>query len=679
MAKSFPVESVPFSHSPFSHFMPQAYAGYSNPYMPTAPPAYPGYSSHWNVFPEQNSNAEIDSTQFNYQPRIFETEPSSTTILQQPNNDQQARTEEPSRSSESPLSNCEKSSNVSSEMSPSKSKSSVIPQHSIVNNADGLASLPYNYTNNMPSYYSVPYEGYYAPDIAPKGPFRPFEDNTQFQIETKKNKSETTTLITPPPTNDSQNFAIENSFAQFPGSNLPSQANIAPQYPESYRGSLAAGIGYTLGYTHQPNSLKRKADDVDTPPTTPESPEHDDKITTSSQDYPESKRPRFSGTEEDCSLADDQTTETNVPEKEENIEEESSSEAIDNLDNVVQQRLPSPENDDICELTPLVPSVPLEEEAPSSPDRSSHNSLKSFSDQESVSLEEFNNDEEKENKPQGKGKKKRNARTVYTSYQLQQLNDYFRKIQYLALPERARLAAALGLTQTQVKVWFQNRRSKIKKMIKSGVNDPEELGIHAVVDNQAPEHDERAQTSPATSAIPAMGGRSVMSDGIGSRYAHGEPNSHYTYGMPLGQDSQNNPAANYQSGSYQHYHPSIVQQHNQPGHSTSLVTPLASLENIHEGYGGNGAEMNGKIQNGYPGNQYNDINSSSEIQSIQQENIRHQNYSSYYSQDTANMAQGNTDSLYGSSAGYYPTSHQQHNLYADAAGHDVMGQMNGRY
>jgi len=48
-------------------------------------------------------------------------------------------------------------------------------------------------------------------------------------------------------------------------------------------------------------------------------------------------------------------------------------------------------------------------------------------------------------------KKKRNPRTVYTSYQLQELNNYFKKIQYLALPERARLAAALGLTQTQVK------------------------------------------------------------------------------------------------------------------------------------------------------------------------------------------------------------------------------------
>ena len=50
----------------------------------------------------------------------------------------------------------------------------------------------------------------------------------------------------------------------------------------------------------------------------------------------------------------------------------------------------------------------------------------------------------------GKPKKNRKPRTIYTSLQLQQLNSYFQKTQYLSLPERAELAAALGLSQTQV-------------------------------------------------------------------------------------------------------------------------------------------------------------------------------------------------------------------------------------
>ena len=51
----------------------------------------------------------------------------------------------------------------------------------------------------------------------------------------------------------------------------------------------------------------------------------------------------------------------------------------------------------------------------------------------------------------GKPKKVRNPRTIYSSFQLAALQRRFQKTQYLALPERAELAASLGLTQTQVR------------------------------------------------------------------------------------------------------------------------------------------------------------------------------------------------------------------------------------
>jgi hypothetical protein len=80
-----------------------------------------------------------------------------------------------------------------------------------------------------------------------------------------------------------------------------------------------------------------------------------------------------------------------------------------------------------------------------------------------------------------KGKRPRKPRTIYTSYQLRELNRRFERTQYLALPERAELAARLGLTQTQVKIWFQNKRSKVKKLMKNGgERNPDEKPLQNV-------------------------------------------------------------------------------------------------------------------------------------------------------------------------------------------------------
>ncbi|GMT17399.1 hypothetical protein PFISCL1PPCAC_8696, partial [Pristionchus fissidentatus] len=74
----------------------------------------------------------------------------------------------------------------------------------------------------------------------------------------------------------------------------------------------------------------------------------------------------------------------------------------------------------------------------------------------------------REVKLNSKGKKMRQARTIYSSSQLAALEKRFGETEYLELPERAWLSAELGLSEMQIKVWFQNRRSKHKKQSRPG-------------------------------------------------------------------------------------------------------------------------------------------------------------------------------------------------------------------
>ncbi|CAO4371482.1 unnamed protein product [Caenorhabditis nigoni] len=57
----------------------------------------------------------------------------------------------------------------------------------------------------------------------------------------------------------------------------------------------------------------------------------------------------------------------------------------------------------------------------------------------------------------------RKARTIYGTTQTQQLEDMFRGQMYVVGAERENLAARLGLSPSQVRIWFQNRRSKHRR------------------------------------------------------------------------------------------------------------------------------------------------------------------------------------------------------------------------
>ncbi|XP_042634197.1 homeobox protein Nkx-2.2a-like isoform X1 [Cyprinus carpio] len=59
--------------------------------------------------------------------------------------------------------------------------------------------------------------------------------------------------------------------------------------------------------------------------------------------------------------------------------------------------------------------------------------------------------------------KKRKRRILFSKTQTFELERRFRQQRYLSAPEREHLAKILHLTPTQVKIWFQNHRYKVKR------------------------------------------------------------------------------------------------------------------------------------------------------------------------------------------------------------------------
>uniref|UniRef100_A0A182JEI4 Homeobox domain-containing protein n=1 Tax=Anopheles atroparvus TaxID=41427 RepID=A0A182JEI4_ANOAO len=61
------------------------------------------------------------------------------------------------------------------------------------------------------------------------------------------------------------------------------------------------------------------------------------------------------------------------------------------------------------------------------------------------------------------GRKPRRRRTAFTHSQLAYLERKFRCQKYLSVADRSDVADALNLSETQVKTWYQNRRTKWKR------------------------------------------------------------------------------------------------------------------------------------------------------------------------------------------------------------------------
>ncbi|KAK9884067.1 hypothetical protein WA026_005004 [Henosepilachna vigintioctopunctata] len=59
--------------------------------------------------------------------------------------------------------------------------------------------------------------------------------------------------------------------------------------------------------------------------------------------------------------------------------------------------------------------------------------------------------------------RKKRPRTAFTGSQIKSLEAEFERNKYLSVAKRCQLSKSLKLTETQIKIWFQNRRTKWKR------------------------------------------------------------------------------------------------------------------------------------------------------------------------------------------------------------------------
>uniref|UniRef100_A0A669BC79 NK2 homeobox 1 n=1 Tax=Oreochromis niloticus TaxID=8128 RepID=A0A669BC79_ORENI len=175
---------------------------------------------------------------------------------------------------------------------------------------------------------------------------------------------------------------------------------------------------------------------------------------------------------------------------------------------------------------------------------------------------------------------RRKRRVLFSQAQVYELERRFKQQKYLSAPEREHLASMIHLTPTQVKIWFQNHRYKMKRQAKDKASQQQ-------MQQESGSCQQQQQQSPRRVAVPVLVKDGKPCQGSGHTPTSSAQTHHQQGGNVMIMSNNTSGLGQHQSqqvGSTGHS-PDLAQHSSSPPSLQSQVAGLSHLNSPGAEYG----------------------------------------------------------------------------------------------